>query len=91
MNQPAHQPGLLHKTPIPTGPPNVLAQGSLIAFKNSNLTVLKFLAEGAFAHVYAISNLAGEIIVLKRMFCPDQHVLEMLVNEAETHVSCHLH
>ncbi|KAI8909032.1 kinase-like domain-containing protein [Gorgonomyces haynaldii] len=61
-----------------------LQAGSTVQVRHHTATVESYLAQGGFAHVYAVS-LGSRIVVLKRLACPDDATLRELVYEAETH------
>ncbi|KAI8899104.1 kinase-like domain-containing protein [Globomyces pollinis-pini] len=58
--------------------------GQILSIKGYEVIIERFLAEGGYAHVY-VCTLGDVRLVLKRVSCPDQQSLTLLIQEAETH------
>ncbi|KAI8618184.1 kinase-like domain-containing protein [Chytriomyces sp. MP71] len=65
-------------------PPGTFLPGTPISVNNAPVIVDRYLAQaGGFAHVYLVSNSAGNRAVLKRTLCPDETLLRMMKSEVE--------
>jgi AP2-associated kinase len=56
-----------------------------IAVNNHMVTIVRYLTEGGFAHIYYAILSTGQPVVLKRLLCEDNVTLKLLIQEAETH------
>lgn len=63
----------------------VLTPGTVLYINNHIVTILRYLTEGGFAHIYCASLENSQLVVLKRLSCPDNSTLKELIAEAETH------
>ncbi|TPX49486.1 hypothetical protein SeMB42_g02598 [Synchytrium endobioticum] len=61
--------------PAATGPPGTYPPNTILTVGQRKVVVEKFLAEGGYAHVYAVLALPDEQAVLKRIACPDDDSL----------------
>jgi serine/threonine protein kinase len=66
-------------------PDGTLLPNTRITVNNHMVTIVRYLAEGGFAHIYYAMLATGQAVVLKRLLCEDNVTLKILIQEAETH------
>ncbi|EPX71747.1 NAK protein kinase Ppk38 [Schizosaccharomyces octosporus yFS286] len=78
-------PSLLPKTPLPAG---LLPPGYNFEVEKFNVTVVRYIAEGGFSHVYLVKVRAPGVApyeaVLKRIFAVDALALKAVYEEVNT-------
>ncbi|KAJ3393177.1 hypothetical protein HDU84_002525 [Entophlyctis sp. JEL0112] len=68
---------------VPSQPDGTYLPGTPIALNGYTVTVERYLAQGAFAHVYLVVLHTGQRAVLKRTLCPDSESFAALQNEIQ--------
>lgn len=76
-----------YTAPLPahTAPPGTFASGTKVQVGSHRVTIIKYLSEGGFAHVYVVQVPGrSETSVLKRVAVPDKDALASMRTEVET-------